>query len=98
MCHNRDFFHTFTEVDGDKVFISNDLACKTMRIVTIQLKMHDGVVCTLGNVRYVPYLKNNLISLEALDSNGYQILLKGRSLKVLFGVMDLMQGKKECNR
>lgn len=33
--------------------------------------MHDGIVIMLTNVRYVPGLKRNPISLGLLDSMGY---------------------------
>ena len=36
-----------------------------------QIKMFDSVVRTLGDVRHVPDLKKNLISLGTLDSNGF---------------------------
>ena len=35
MFPNRDLFHTFTEVDGGKVFMGNDHACKTIGIVLV---------------------------------------------------------------
>ncbi|KAM7469064.1 hypothetical protein LguiA_007247 [Lonicera macranthoides] len=97
MCPNRKLFHTFTEVNGSKVLMGNDHACKTMGIGMIRLKIHDGVVCTLGDVRYVPDLKKKLISLGAFDSNRYRVMLEGGNLKVFSGVMVMMRGKNEGN-
>ena len=59
--------------------------------------MHDGVVRTLREVRYVPDFKNNLISLGALDSSGHKIVIEGGVLKVLSGALVIMKGKKKSN-
>ncbi|KAG8498690.1 hypothetical protein CXB51_005073 [Gossypium anomalum] len=47
---------------------------------TIKVKMFDGVVRTLSDVRYVPELKRNLISLSTLDSKGTDTQLKGSTV------------------
>ena len=47
--------------------------------------MFDGVIQKLNDVRYVPRLKKNLISLGILDVSGYRIILKGGNLKVARG-------------
>ena len=36
----------------------------------LKIKMYDGTIKTLSDVRHVPDLKKNLISLGVLDSNG----------------------------
>lgn len=41
-------------------------------IGTIRIKMFDGVVRALADVRHVPNLKRNLISLSTLDTKGYK--------------------------
>lgn len=46
---------------------------------SIHIKMHDGVVRVLTNVRHVPKLKRNFISLGALDAKGYTYVLKMES-------------------
>lgn len=48
----------------------------------IHLKMNDGVVQELEDVRYVPEMKKNLISVGELDSRGFEMTLKGGVLKV----------------
>ena len=49
--------------------------------------MFDGVVRKLKDVRYVPDLKKNLVSLHVLDANGYRIILEGGNLKVSRGAL-----------
>jgi hypothetical protein len=55
----------------------NNVACKIVGISTIKIKMHDGIVRTLTNVRNIPDLKKNLISLDTLDSLGYKYFGEG---------------------
>ncbi|KAF3665063.1 Beta-glucosidase 13 [Capsicum annuum] len=64
------------------MLIENNTPCKITGIRKIRIKMFDGVVRTLGDVRYVPDLKRNLISLSTLDSNSYRCIGEGGVLKV----------------
>ncbi|KAH9669963.1 hypothetical protein KPL70_022004 [Citrus sinensis] len=73
MCPNKSFFKTFESVNGGKVLLGNNLACKVAGIGTISLKLHDGVTRDLHQVRYVPDLKRNLISLGMVDQSGCTI-------------------------
>ena len=69
---------SYQPIDGDNVLMGNNMPCKTIGIGSIKIKMHDGIVRTLSNVRHVPDLKKNLISLGTLDSNGYKFSAEGR--------------------
>ena len=68
---HRDWFDTYKLVNCGFVLMDNNATCKVVGIGTIKIKMFDNVVRTLGEVRHVPKVKKNLISLETLDSNGY---------------------------
>ncbi|KAK3013991.1 hypothetical protein RJ639_009544 [Escallonia herrerae] len=59
MCPNRDWFATYRSFDGGKVLMG-DVSCKVVGIGSIQIKMHDGVVRTLTDVRHVLELRKNL--------------------------------------
>ena len=50
--------------------MENDSPCKTVRRGTVKVKMYDGIVMTLSNIRHVLDLMKNLISLGTLESNG----------------------------
>jgi hypothetical protein len=50
--------------------MGNDATCTIIGIKTIKIKMFDGVVRTLGEVRHVPDVKKNLISLGTLNYFG----------------------------
>jgi hypothetical protein len=46
--------------------VGNDHPCKVFDIGTIKIRTHDGVIRTLTDVRYVPDIRKNLISLSTL--------------------------------
>ena len=54
------------------VLIGDNASCKVAGIGTVSIKMFDGVVCTLGDVKHVPDLKRNLTSLSTLDAKRYK--------------------------
>ena len=62
MCLHRSWFHTYQSVDDGIVYMGNNVTCKTVGIGSIRIKMYDGIVRTLTNVRHVPELRKNLIS------------------------------------
>ena len=73
MCPNRDWFTTLEPInDGGSVLMGDDSACKVAGIGSIQIKMFDGAIRTLTDVRFIPNMKRNLISLSALDDKGYK--------------------------
>ncbi|KAL6205148.1 hypothetical protein ACLB2K_022411 [Fragaria x ananassa] len=59
--------------------------------------MHDGVVRKLENVRYIPKLRKNLISLGTLDKAGYRYSSKEGRLKVIKGSLIVMMGDIQPN-
>jgi len=85
---------TYQPIDGGNVLMRNNMPCKTISIGSIKIRMYDGIVRTLSNVRHVPDLKKNLISLDTLDSNGYKFSTEGRVLRVSKGSLVMMKGKK----
>jgi hypothetical protein len=68
---NRDWFDTYRSINSGIVTMGTSVHCKITGIGNIIIKMFDGVVKTLCNVKHVPEVEKNLISLDTLDSNGY---------------------------
>ncbi|KAK2978046.1 hypothetical protein RJ640_000707 [Escallonia rubra] len=97
MCPHKEWFDCLTPCNGGTVLMGNDVVCKVMGIGTIKIKMFDGIVRTLGDVRYIPDLKKNLISLGTLDSIDCSISIKGGVMKVSKGAMVIMKGQKTGN-
>ncbi|KAJ8899013.1 hypothetical protein K2173_008836 [Erythroxylum novogranatense] len=87
----------FQELDGGVVLMGNNNACKTKGIGKICLKMHDGTVRELSDVRYVPDMKKNLISIGALESKGIKITIEGGILKAVYGALVVMKDTRRNN-
>ena len=92
MCPNKAFFKNYETYDGGIIVMGNDASCRVIGRGTIKLKMLDGTIRELANVRHVPDLKRNLISLGMLDKIECVIKLESGTLKVLKGFMVLMKG------
>lgn len=93
MCPNKDWFSTYEPVNG-VVLMGNDAACKVAGKGAVRIKMHDGVIRTLSDVRHVPDLKKNLISMGTLDALGYKYTGSDGVLKVSRGALVVMKGQR----
>lgn len=58
---NRHRFDEYKRVNGDSVLMGNRVSCKTVGIGTMKVKMFDGTITTLTEVRNVSDLRINLI-------------------------------------
>lgn len=45
------------------VLMGNDQVCEVEGIGTVKLRIHDGSCKILSDIRYIPQLKRNLVSL-----------------------------------
>ncbi|KAG8472381.1 hypothetical protein CXB51_035329 [Gossypium anomalum] len=95
MSPNRDWFTTYETVSEGVVLMGNNASCKIAGVGTIKVKMFDGIVRTLSDVRYVPELKINLISLSTLDSKGYRYTAESGVLKISKGSLVVMKGQRK---
>lgn len=68
--------------------------CKVVSNRSISLKMFDSVVWELTQVRHVPDLKRNLISIGMLDQMGCIVKAERGVLRVVKGSMVIMKGRK----
>ena len=74
--------------------MGNDASCKVVGIENIKIKIFDGVFRTLCDVRHIPDLRKNLISLGILDCNGYIYKFARGVMKVSKCVLIMMKGQK----
>ncbi|GJZ65614.1 retrovirus-related pol polyprotein from transposon TNT 1-94 [Tanacetum coccineum] len=71
MTARREWFHQYKPISGGgSVYSCNDHELKIIGIGSIMVKMHDGTVRTIRDVRHVEGLKKNLLSLGQLDDLG----------------------------
>ena len=59
--------------------------------------MFDGMVRELKEVRFVPALKKNLISVGALEAKGYKITIEDGTIKFTHRAMVILQGVRHHN-
>lgn len=81
MCPNKHLFTMNQPYEGGKVMMGNNASYKVTKIGFIRLKIHNGIIRELPNVRHVPELKRNLISLSILNEVGCSIRVKASVLK-----------------
>ena len=63
------WFQEFIELEGGSVLLVDDKSCKPSGVGTIKICLHDGIERVLEEVRFIPSLKRNLISLGELKKN-----------------------------
>ncbi|KAH9768487.1 Integrase catalytic domain-containing protein [Citrus sinensis] len=96
-CHmtsKREWFHTYEPISGGSVYMGNDHALEITGIGTIKIKMFDGTIRIIGEVRHVNGLKKNLLSLGQMDSHGYKTHVENGIMKVVKCALILMKAEK----
>ena len=94
MTPKKDWFDTYKPYNGGLVQMGNDAICPVIGICTVKIKMFDGVVRVLSNVRHILDLRKNLISLGVLEDLGYSYTSKGEIMKITKGALMVMKGQK----
>jgi hypothetical protein len=85
ICTNRDWFSSFKLVQKGDVRMRDDNPCDIVGVGSVHIKAHDGMTRTLRNVRYIPGMSRNLISLSTFDAEGFKYSGSGGVLKVSKG-------------
>lgn len=74
LCPNKDWFTIYEGVLRAAMIMRNDTSCKIVGVGIVRIRMFDGTIRTLTDVRHVPKLKQNLISLSSLDLKSYRYI------------------------
>lgn len=69
--------------------------CRVVRIGNVKLKMYDGLIYELKQVRHVPECKRNLISLDIIDKIRCIIKVQRGVLSIVKGSLVLLKGTKK---
>lgn len=94
MSPNKSWFESLELKDGGVVLLGNNKYCRVLGVGKIKIQLHDGSKIMLSEVRYIPELRRNLISLGMLETNGCWFKSENGLLKVLNGYRVLMKGTK----
>ncbi|MBA0754373.1 hypothetical protein Gogos_020408 [Gossypium gossypioides] len=76
MCPRLEWFFDLKELKGGDVYTVNNTPLTTYGIGSVQLRNHDESIITLHDVRYVPDLIKNLISVGTLESKSFKVKAK----------------------
>ncbi|GJZ26033.1 gag-pol polyprotein [Tanacetum coccineum] len=95
MTAKREWFHQYKPISrGRFVYSCNNHKLKIIGIKSILVKMHDGIVRTIRDVRHVDGLKKNLLSIGQLDDLGCKVEIQNKIMKIIKGALVLMRGEK----
>ena len=94
ICPIKEYFETLDLKEGGVVRLGNNKACKIKGMGTIRLKMFDDRDFLLKNVRYIPELKRNLISIIMIDGLGYCTRIERGMMRISHGALVIAKGSK----
>ncbi|KAK9180413.1 hypothetical protein WN943_029622 [Citrus x changshan-huyou] len=94
MTSRREWFHTYEPISRGSVYMGDDHTLEIAGIGTIKIKMFDGIISTIGEVRHVNGLKKNLLSLGQMDSHGYKTHVENGIMKIVKEALVLMKAEK----
>ena len=97
VCPNKDWFFSFKKLDGYSVVMGDDRPCNMKGICMVLIKIFDRMVQKLKEVRYVPQLKRNLISVGTLEALGHRVFIRDSVLKMTRGSMVVLKGIRRNN-
>ena len=67
MCPFKSYFSDYHEINGGKIMMGKNVVCRVKGMGNMSLRLHDGTIWELREVRHVPDLKRNLTSLGLID-------------------------------
>lgn len=94
MTSRREWFTELRETGTGKVRMGNDTFSTVKGIGSIRILNDDGTTVLLTQVRYVPEMSKNLISLGTLENNGCWFKSRDGILKVIKGCTTVLKGEK----
>ena len=92
---HKEYLKNYVQGDFGKVYLGDDEPCDIIGKGDVQIKLPNGSIWQLNDVRHVPSLKRNLISVGQLASSGHVTVFADDFWKVTKGSMVVARGKKE---
>lgn len=74
--------------------MGDDHVLNIVDIGTVKIKIFDGTIHIIGEVRHVNGLKKNLLSLGQIDNHGYKTHVENVIMKITKGALILMKAEK----
>ena len=82
------------ETSEGTMFLLDGSSCEIKGNEMVSMKLHDGTVKKLDEIRYILSFKKNLILLSGLNSTGFRWKAGGRILKVMHDSRVVIRGRK----
>lgn len=109
MTHKKDWFEQISENAGGLVRMGNKTTSKVRGIGNVRIRNEDGSTVLLTNVRYIPDMDRNLLSMGTLEEQGCSfeskegiLLAKEEARTIMVGKrhekLYLLQGKPEIGQ
>ena len=90
-----DVLKNYVQGNFGKVYLGDDEACNIVGKGDVQITQTDGMILKLKDVRHVPSLTRNLISVGQLSEGGVVTSFTSDAWKMNKGALILARGKKE---
>lgn len=81
----KELFRRFDSEKLEDVHLANGEHMEVMGSGEVSVKLTNGGLLKLKDVKYIPKLKNNLISVSQLDKCGYKVVFEGGSWRIVKG-------------
>ncbi|CAA7028217.1 unnamed protein product [Microthlaspi erraticum] len=94
MTPRRDVFLEMKDLDTERVNMANNTQAQVKGIGSVRFQNLDGTTFVLHEVRYMPEIGRNLISLGTLEEKGCVFKGGGGVLKVIKGCTVFMKGSR----
>ncbi|CAA7062683.1 unnamed protein product [Microthlaspi erraticum] len=94
MTYKREWFEDLDEEAAGSVRMGNKTVSKVKGVGTIRLKNEAGLSVLLTNVRYIPEMDRNLLSLGTFEKAGYKFESEDGVLSIKAGSQTLLTGKR----
>lgn len=94
MTHKRSWFCQLNEDVGGSVRMGNKTVAKVKGVGSIKVINEEGGAVLLSNVRYIPDMDRNLLSLGTFEKEGYSFESKNGVLRIKQGDRMLLTGNR----
>ncbi|KAK2976016.1 hypothetical protein RJ640_015693, partial [Escallonia rubra] len=91
---HRDCFSDYVHGDYGHVTVGNGYRCSIVGKGKVKIKLSNGGTLILNDVRHIPELQKNLISVSGLDREGYFVAFGEKQWKVTKGSMVVARGER----
>ncbi|XP_023635178.1 uncharacterized protein LOC111829650 [Capsella rubella] len=97
MTPRKEWFVDLKMLEPGSVKMANNTSSQVKGIGSVRIQNEDGTTVLLTNVKYVPEMTRNLISLGTLENKGCWFKSKNGILKVIKGCLTLLKAQRsEC--